>query len=103
MEQKVYMINGVEYTLKDLTLDEADEVNKIIVLCGGTVALNNKQTKRFLEIVLRPISPDAGAPSDFGKCTENIALEVCKDFFSAKLASAQSLKRYFDDLAQNQN
>lgn len=93
---KTYTIAGKEFTLKDLTLDEADEVNKLITTVNGGAEISNKNSKRFLQIVLAPV--EDGTSVDFGKCTETVALEVMKDFFSAKIASGESLKNFFTSL-----
>ena len=98
-ETKTYEIDGKGFRLKDLTLDEADEVNKIISLEGKELAVSNDDSKRFLQLVLEPLNGDTGAV-DFGKCTERTALEVLKDFFSVKIESGRSLKEFFKTLAQ---
>lgn len=98
---KTYTIDGKEFTLKDLTLDEADEVNKLINTVNGGAEISNKNSKRFLQIVLAPVEPDTKG-IDFGKCTETVALEVMKDFFSAKIASGESLKNFFKTLIAKQ-
>lgn len=96
------MIDGVVFKLKDLTLDEVDEINKLIsVTAAGEVTVGNESSKKFLSIVLQKVNKD-DKEVDFGKCSEKTAIEVLKDFFIGRIESASELKTFFTDYAQKQ-
>lgn len=90
----MYKINKKTFGLKDLTLDESDEVNLIL---NGSTELDNKSTKTFLKIVLEPTPND----EDLTKCTESVALEVLKDFFSLRLKRGKNMTDYFKSLLKD--
>ena len=83
-------------TLKDLTLNEADEVNSLLSFSDAGAAVSNENSIKFLSITLRPsIQGKKIKDIDFGNCTETTALEVLKDFFTKRIESGQDLKNYF--------
>lgn len=92
-----YLINKKAFGLKDLTLDESDDVNKLLNSSENGAELDNKSTKEFLKIVLEPTPKD----EDLSKCSETTALEVLKDFFSSRLKRTKNLTDYFKSLAKN--
>ncbi len=93
----MYWINGQQFNIKDLTLDEADEVNNLVGKQGANVELDNKGTKQFLSIVLDPTPNE----NDLKKCTESVALEVLQAFFTMRIKRSKNLTSYFKSLAQN--
>ncbi len=93
----MYKFNKKTFMLKDLTLDESDEVNNILKGSNAGVELDNKATKAFLRIVLEPTPND----DDLSKCTETIALEVLKDFFSLRLKRGKNMTDYFKSLLKD--
>ncbi len=93
----MYKVNKKTFALKDLTLDESDEVNKILNSSNTGVELDNKSTKSFLQIVLDPTPSE----QDLAHCTESVALEVLKDFFSLRLKRGKNMTDYFKNLLKD--
>lgn len=80
LENKIYLDkDGNKYKLADLTLDEEEEVNKLILSTGNTMEISNENSKKFLSLVLEPVYGEAKA---IGRVPSRIAVEVLKDFLS---------------------
>ena len=92
---KTYLIDNVEMQLKDLSLDEADEVNSLLNIKNKTeIELTNDDSKRFLQLVLEP-TKRTDKVIDFGKCKETTAVEVLQDFLLRKIERGEELKSSF--------
>lgn len=96
---KTYEIDGVEVRLKDLTLDEADEVSSLLTVTREGMTVSNENSKRFLSIVLEGVNGN-NVNINFGKCTETTALEVLKDFFTRRIESGNGLRNFFSTLTK---
>ncbi|MFO7446392.1 MAG: hypothetical protein R6W90_08495 [Ignavibacteriaceae bacterium] len=132
MNPKTYTIDNIAFMLKtDLTLNESEEVSNLLrgLYCppqadsGVTIAGNftGAQIKRFLEIVLEPVSAGAavqsesigvrpahidkdGLPEGFnlGKIKESVQMEVFKDFFIERLAKLNNTASIFAESIRQQ-
>lgn len=91
---KKYTIDGIDFFLKDITLDEAEEVNAILKLNSNGIEITNEESKKFLEIVLEPVVGN-NKIIDFGKCKEQTAVEVLQDFLLRKIERGEELKSSF--------
>lgn len=98
---KVYLIDGIEFKLKELTLNELDEVNNILQLGknDNTIESNltSEDSKKFLSIVIEQVNKK-DKNVDIGKCSEIVALEILKDFFLERLKRGTDMKNYFQKL-----
>lgn len=97
---KTYIIDGVDLVLKDLTLDEAEQVNSLLSFSNNEAEVSGQNSKKFLSIVLEPADKSAEKEINFGKCTEATALEVLKDFFTKRIESGKNLNEYFTTLTE---
>ncbi|GMU99377.1 MAG: hypothetical protein AMXMBFR51_21120 [Ignavibacteriota bacterium] len=96
---KTYKIDETDFKLKDLTLDEVEEVNKLITYSENSIDISNKNSKKFLSLVLEPVT-ETDKEIDFGKCKESTAIEVLRDFFTSRIKNGADLKDYFMTLTQ---
>ena len=94
-----YLINGKKYLLKDLTLKESKEVNKLLKInqTTGDFAANfnnDDDIEKYLQIVLVD-ETGAKAEIDFSEhVTEKMLLEILKDFFSVRINQAKGLQDF---------
>lgn len=96
---KTYLIDETEFKLKDLTLDELEVVTKLLNYSENSIDISNKNSKKFLEIVLEPVT-ETDKNINYGKCKESTAIEVLRDFFSSRIKNGADLKDYFMTLTQ---
>lgn len=100
MENKTYSIAGTEFQLKDLTLKEAEEVQKTFKSLTANnqneilADLSNESAREFLSTVLTPKRPAVF----FDDATEMQFLEIFKDFFLARLKQGKNLENFFTNL-----
>jgi len=106
VESKNYFIAGRSFQLKDLTLKEAEAVNKIFKsLAPGShdnevvADLSNDEAREFLSIALTP----KVEPSFFDDATEEQFIEVFKDFFLARLNQKKNITTFFSGLIKKLN
>lgn len=103
-----YEIAGRKFVLRDLTLDEADEVNKLLGLSSTTksqveLALTRDQSNRLLSLIIEPADGQKVEESFYGKCKESVSVEILKDFFLKRIMMRQSSQNFFASLMQRPN
>lgn len=103
-----YEIAGRKFVLRDLTLDEADEVNKLLGLSSTTkqqveLALTREQSNRLLWLIIEPADGQPVEESYYGKCKESVSVEILKDFFLKRIMMRQSSQNFFASLMQRPN
>lgn len=91
---KTYNIGGVECRFRDLTLDEAEEVDRILKKSTST-GLSNEETKGFFELLLVPVNEQA---VNYGAIRESQAEEIVQDFFLMRINKKSDIKKSFSTL-----
>ncbi|QQS35777.1 MAG: hypothetical protein IPM56_16270 [Ignavibacteriales bacterium] len=123
-----YIIEGVEFQRKDLSIIESDAVNKLLKYqINNTIEVKGGDSEKFLSMVLTPINiqPEqmlvlSRTPFSrisrllyslkafitrkklllvcFGNCNEDTAAEVLKHFFTRRIKNGLNLQMFFNDL-----
>lgn len=90
-------------SLKELTLNEAEEVAGLISSSssaggGVEIGMDNDQLKKILCVILEKSDGGKFEPGDL---KETEALEVLKDFFTKRINLGISIRKDFERLTKN--
>ncbi len=96
---KTYLIADKKFSIKDLTLKESKEINKLLNLDGVTDNMavnfdNEENIKKFLAIVLIDENGRQESPGFFDNAIEKTVLEVVKDFFLIRINQAKDIQNF---------
>lgn len=97
----VYKIENKEFVLKDLSLDELDQANKLLQRMEAAdnsieVQFTNEELKQLLAIILEPKVP--GTVVNMGAVKETVVLEIIKDFFLKRISSKMAFQKSMQTL-----
>ncbi|MCC7290317.1 hypothetical protein IT417_03655 [bacterium] len=93
--EKIYTDKvGFKFKLADLTIDEEDEVNKLLKFDDdGSLTASNDDTKRLLSIVLEDVNGDRSTLNP-GRLTPATAVQVLHDFLLRQKEKEYDLQNY---------
>lgn len=102
-----YKIGDKDFILRDLSLDQADEVNRLLLPMKGEgnhleVKFTLKENNRLLSLILEPSDLQEVPEEFFGKCKESVSVEILKDFFLKRLMMRNNSMNFFTNLMQKQ-
>lgn len=121
---KIYKLDGVDFRLKDLTMNEVKKFNTLFKLSGDTIELPDGKTQKFFSMILIPA--DTGVEATIvanklyaallritskifrrdkkiiypGDCSDRMLAEVTRDFFSERIKNELDLRNSFMSLTE---
>lgn len=100
----MYLIDGKQFRLKDLTLEDEEKISKITgkATFSNGLNLSSADLITLLKLVLEPVNEKEKIDKvNFAKCTQKTYVTVLKDFFSQKIKEQSDLINYFKELKMN--
>jgi predicted site-specific integrase-resolvase len=123
----IYILDGTEFKIKDLTNDESKEVQTLFTIIGSNIEVANKKSQELFSLILTPVNEFAKVkivtkrlhkklltqlykrmgknikvtyPGDWD---EKVTVEIVKDFFTGRIEKNSDFASYFLTLIKGQN
>jgi hypothetical protein len=101
----MYKVENIELRLKELTLNEAEQVelilSKIQDKATGNINANSQQLKDLFKLVLERVDGGDMKEVHFGNMLEKESVAVIQDFFSQRIRNLFDMQNSFKNLIKD--